>query len=229
MSTTGSERLCQDQFETAVELVDRYVHASHVDDYYFGFMSGLALLSMIPETDDHAVVLDIGAGTGKYLNEIGEASIRPLKKIGIAAIKSKYMYQDGIEWVFGDFQRPDTWEPKHVLRQSSVDMAVSSLTFQHFADPIRALQNANRLMREGGNLFIDDIVIPIERTTARRTIDEIESQLHANEGSYGFGSAYNETRHELKLANVHIQKQTETILDSIGIVGDSRGRAIYSI
>lgn len=220
MSSSVSEAACQEQFASAVRAVNRFVHASDADDYYFGGTVGLGTLHYLPDDVERPAVLDIGAGYGTFLEAALDKSPRDIRAIGLVAVDARRCNNSPIEWVFGDFQRPQTWNPKDTLRPDSIDLAVSSLTFMHFADPIRGLRNALNLLKPGGHLFIDNMRLPVTPEHAPAVSELVIAGLQKNPGGFDFHSSYNENRHLFNIFNLHLQRQAETGFERLHLVGD---------
>jgi SAM-dependent methyltransferase len=192
LSSDAVERACADQFEIAIQLDRNYVHAGDADEYCFGnrARSGMGVLRLISDIEA-PTVLDIGAGYGTFLREAMSYRSDELRAIGFTAIQNDWTNGAGIEWVFGDFQRLETWSPDGTIQTGSIDLAVSSLTFQHFAHPLSAMSYAFDSLRVGGHLLIDQFearIHPDYLAASEIILQDLNSRL----GSWG-GAVYKDT------------------------------------
>lgn len=226
-----SDRACEEQFSLATELVNSFVHAAHIEDYYFDAVSGAGVLSVIPEEIAHPTILDIGAGYGTFLREVRRISDREMRTVGLVAVDGRRSDDERIEWVFGDFQRPETWTPGGTLELETVDLAVASLVFQHFADPLRALGNAIDLLKPGGSLFVDTIKVPHRQGEATLVQDTLEQSLGANAGRFGYSLHCEDDGIEsLVVTGLHYQKKIEPSLDRFQLeLNDDVPGLIYTL
>ena len=160
-------------------------------------------------------MLDIGAGHGTFLRLLPHDGERNLRLVGLTA-KERQSHKDrndSIEWVYGDFQRPDTWRPSDILTDESVDLAVASLTFQHFVDPIGAVRNAMKLLRPNGHLLIDRICIDIDPDKSGEVSSIIENGFTSNFGEWDGAVVINDAK--ITCHNLHLQKTGEIPFDGI--------------
>ncbi len=219
ITSRAVEQVCADQFEGAVYLDKRYVHAVDADDYYFGGIarSGLATLQLLPDVE-MPTVLDIGAGYGTFLREAMAWRDGKVRAIGFTAISNNRTVDEDIEWVFGDFQRPDTWQPSDTIQPESVDLAVASLTFQHFAHPLSGIESAYNSLRIGGHLLIDSFEV-VTDPAVPETLDNLLEELKSNLGRWGAnigtenGTVYGRTLHLEKKSDQPIFSEIEAIAE----------------
>jgi len=228
------ERACEEQFTLAQSpmLVRNYRYTPESDDYFFGgfIPHGTDVLGPVIWAADNnrASVLDLGAGKGTYLAKAiqayGPDAIRP---IGLTALAHPGQVDDRIDWVYGDIQRPNTWQPDDILLPESIDVAVSNLLFRNLVHPVRALANAIHLLKEGGEMFVDGIEIKLDPKTAQDAIGLIKQALDVNTGSYGYGLHYDDQnlyQHVATIKELHFVKNTdEKIFDGlVPLVGNPR-------
>lgn len=111
-----------------------------------------ALLRLLPPM----VIADLGAGEGT----LSQLLARNAKKV-IAIDYSEEMVAFGsnlakehgfknLEYRVGDIEEPP-------IEDESVDLALFSQALHHAASPVRALQSAHRILREGGRVVILDL------------------------------------------------------------------------
>ena len=232
MITSESATLvCESQFETARSIDKSYMHALCASDYYFGSIghSGLDVARLIRGIDD-PTVLDIGAGYGTFLRELLAAESKKIKierAIGFTAVPSyRTIDNEGIEWVFGDFQRPDTWNPSDVIQPHSVDLAVSSLTFQHFAHPLAALESAFNVLRIGGHLLIDRMEVLADPSNIE-LVNEIMGGLRPNLGEWAHKIDIDRASAYLDLRFLHLIKRIDDpLFPNIEAVAEEGSRQV---
>lgn len=224
-------QVCADQVEGTEH--SRWVYATDPSDYFFGdpIPTGIHLLDALPATvDETSVLLDIGSGQELFLREAVHRSLYPMRAIGfdVATGSPKSIKTDNIERVHGDFQRPRTWQPAGILTADTIDVAASSRTFRHFAHPLAALQNALTLLKQGGELFVDNITIYLEPSTKDDTAEIIERELLKNAGECGFRFSHNDETEDhgpcVKLRAVHLRRQTASVFDQIEPIVDMESR-----
>ncbi|HEY5442767.1 MAG TPA: methyltransferase domain-containing protein [Candidatus Saccharimonadales bacterium] len=188
MSALTIEDLHQQQFEEVLDtgLQDAFVRAEKADHYEFSpLIYGTGVLNVASNDQGPLTLLDIGAGAGAYLAEAKQQRGSSLRAVGITALKH-FPEQPGVEYVYGDIQRQATWQPQESLTAGSVDIAVSCLTFQHLIDPLAALRNTFSLLKPGGHLFVDAVILPLPaRRAAKEVAAAIGAGLRANTGQYG--------------------------------------------
>jgi SAM-dependent methyltransferase len=175
-------------------------------------------------------ILDIGAGEGTFLQALRRGSRRPIRAIGFTAVRSDGPEPEGIEWVYGDFQRPETWESERPLEPESVDVAVSNLTFIHMVHPLGALENAVRLLRPGGRLFADFASIRLDPETAPAAAHVICATLDHNRMSTVMRPAYDANdplAFRLMAIPAYLQKRSELELGNIQPVPANQTELAY--
>lgn len=242
MSAASSDELCREQFKAARIADANFVHAYDADDYAFGVdpycgpVRGTLVTSVLPyEVQRNATVLDIGAGYGTFLEAVRHVALPGdnLRTIGFTAVRNSFTAatQD-IEWVYGDFQRPATWRPSGTLQPESIDMAVSELTYQHFADPLRALKNAWDLLKPGGHLLINDIRLNLHPNHSKATVEKLYALFDRNRGSLSDDGWFDDSRHKpvhaLAYAHLHIHKNEPFPDDDFMATWQWHGKLVYS-
>lgn len=111
-----------------------------------------ALLRLLPPM----VIADLGAGEGT----LSQLLARSAKKV-IAIDNSEKMVEfgaglarengfDNLEYRLGDIEEPP-------IADGEVDLALFSQALHHAASPVRAVQAAHRIVREGGRIVILDL------------------------------------------------------------------------
>jgi SAM-dependent methyltransferase len=169
-----------------------------------------SLGTIIEQADQPLAVLDIGAGDGSFLKGLLTQTSRIRRAIGFtAAVELRGKVAKDIEWVTGDFQRPNTWSPRFALESESIDIITSGRTFTFFVDPLRALENALSLLKPDGHVFIDHIDFHIERSQPRTasTIVNVLRKLNQRgdefNPEFGYFDQQTARLHEL---GVHLRK-----------------------
>jgi SAM-dependent methyltransferase len=220
----GAEERLRTQFGEAV--------ARSTENRYYCASSAICYLVAEPVLqeidtapgDGPLTVWDIGAGEGTFLAEAATVTRRPIRPIGFTAARAESAVMDEkIEWVYGDIQRPETWQPQQALQPDSVDVAISGMTFMHLRDPLGALANAVRVLRPGGYLAVD--CIPL--TFIADTGEEAEAALHSaldhqvNPGKVTPGAIW-ETEHGLEhyynVYSLQFRKDANLALDTTTVV-----------
>jgi SAM-dependent methyltransferase len=108
------------------------------------------ILRMLGEIGPESVI-DIGCGNGQLLSEIAEAHPGArLSGLDLSAmqIDDNRRRLPGIEWIAADIQLD-----LESLRKVH-DVAVASEIIEHLDAPARLLENASRLVRDGGKLIV---------------------------------------------------------------------------
>lgn len=210
-----------------------WVTSPYNEDYNFGNrqLRGLGILDLIPVDTEKPVILDIGAGRGRFLDEAKRSDQRDLRAIGFNATDSFHGDYPNIDWVFGDFQRPTTWNPAGTLGEGSVDLAFENLTFMHLADPLGSIATAFHLLRPGGHLLVGDVWLPLLRGEGR-DIDSIMAETlarHSVHGQVDLRPSYADPSTN-KLCGLHLIREADEVFDrsEIQTVVDHTGTIAYA-
>ncbi len=220
--------LCREGFEVARHIDERYVRVPSADEYYFPPISGLQTLEGVRSVE-HPRILDIGAGSGAFLADAAdslEAQGIQGSLFGITAMEAGRLSRAAITWVFGDFLRPDTWRPK-APETESIDVAVSHLTFLHFADPLRGLKIALGLLKPGGELFVDDLVLQLKARNAEAAAAKYDQFLRSI-GEYDSQELTDGSVVALRVKGLHAIKGSVAVHPNLYLCGDHNGKAVYS-
>lgn len=122
---------------------------------YFRFMQR-KLLSLIG-LQRQTTLLDLGCGTGWAVRTAAEMLSGDGRFVGIDV--SPEMIERAKANAFGmkdvEFYRASA--DKLPLEDSSFDIVICTNSFHHYPDPVKALVEARRVMREQGNMYIVDI------------------------------------------------------------------------
>jgi methyltransferase family protein len=93
--------------------------------------------------------------------------------------------KEDVDYVYGDIHRPSTWKPSGVLKPEMADVIVSQYTFQHLVDPLTALKNTFAILKAGGNLWIDGLVLPLAPHSQALTAEVLCRGITAANGNHG--------------------------------------------
>ncbi len=118
-----------------------------------------AALNAAAAMRDHAppkVVLDVGCGTGRLLRRAGrrwpDASLTGIDP-DEESIEEARRGSTGASFAVGSAESLP-------LPESSVDLAVSTLSFHHWEDHGKGLREIRRVLRRGGSFCLADINLP---------------------------------------------------------------------
>lgn len=140
-------------------------------DEYLRFLpkfDGLTVLDVIEmklEAQERVRVLDIGAGKGKFLNDLKKKFPRKISGYGVSAkdyrVKS---YPKSIDYRVGDAQRLKEIFPGQVF-----DCVVSVFTFPYIADTLHVLSQAYDLVTpNNGFIFIEKPSISVDEKLSEK-------------------------------------------------------------
>jgi len=111
------------------------------------------ILKVLPNT---GTVVDMGCGTGDLL-----ASLKQKANRVIGVDRSPKMLDEAKRRFAGDGRNIDLriGELEHLpLREDEADSAVINMVLHHVIDPLKAFQEAHRVLKEGKNFIIIDLI-----------------------------------------------------------------------
>ncbi|MCC7264426.1 MAG: metalloregulator ArsR/SmtB family transcription factor [Candidatus Latescibacteria bacterium] len=112
-----------------------------------------AVLALLPE--ECGVTLDLGTGVGLLLPALQERASRVIAVDSSTAMLDLARQTAGLQAGRCEFRLGDL---EHLpVADGEVDTAVACMVLHHLSDPTRALAEAHRALREGGELVIVDL------------------------------------------------------------------------
>jgi len=114
-----------------------------------------------PVYSDEPLVLDLGAGPGMFVQAVAQRT-PGLKAIGVEC--APYMLDAAVELPDGcEIITEDLHDPQLPLDNGSVDAAMASVVLHEMNQPLRTLQEVQRVLKPGGRFYILDWVrAPLE-------------------------------------------------------------------
>ncbi len=208
-------------YEDTINPDSSYIYANGIEDYSAG-LRGLdvrGLVSNMKPKGGRLTVLDVGAGDGVFLRDVLATDPHGLHGVAFSAVRHPEQVQFEADWIFGDFQRPETWRPVDVLKEGSVDVSFSNRTYRHFVDPLGAMTTNIAMLRSGGSMFIDCALIYLAPNHADDVAKEIEDELEQAKGEHGFHLNYHPGNDfpYLHLEAAHILGSAKRVLQFGGI------------
>lgn len=210
-------------FENAVSCVtdsSSYIYLRE-NDYWFGRAgTWIEVLDRTLNGAGEETVVDIGAGRGDFL-AAAKASRPNIRAVGLTVLGHPEQLDYGIEWVYGDLLRPDTWRPQNALTDGSVDLSVSNLTYHWLANPLLGLANNYGLLKPSGDMFVDSLVVSLDPQSSEAASTKITARLEPLLGRYSIAdfelNANGKYEHVFHARGLHLAGGSVLNFDEFGL------------
>jgi 2-polyprenyl-3-methyl-5-hydroxy-6-metoxy-1,4-benzoquinol methylase len=167
------------------------VYIERPGQYNFGFAAGLGVVEHVLQDHEAPIrVLDIGAGKGLFLAAAHEAFGDSVELVGMNAENDEadpdVSGSASIQWVDGDFLRPNTWSDRSVHQREGFDLIVSLNTFYQFIDPVAAVARAHRMLKPNGSMFIERLALNLDPDVRNMTLSTITEFFEELDGKVAY-------------------------------------------
>jgi ubiquinone/menaquinone biosynthesis C-methylase UbiE len=128
---------------------------SWTQSLFFGPVQRSVVAAVVPRLPSSAVILDVGCGTGRLLDQLGTA-LPSATVVGLD--RSAGMARAARR------RRPDLWIERGSAEalphpDGCVDAVMTTISFHHWSDKIAARSEVFRLLRPGGLFALTDVSI----------------------------------------------------------------------
>lgn len=133
-----------------------------------------------PVLGDAPLILDLGTGPGTFLREVRERHSNA-RAVGVEC--AEYMLQATNDLPEGcEIIEADLHDPHLPLEDGSVDAVVTSVVLHEMHQPIRTLQEVQRVLKPGGMFYVMDWVrAPLAQYLADQELDVFDPATENDE------------------------------------------------